>query len=126
MNILVVEDNKDTLRVLEQVLVHVGFDVTTAGNMESGLGHLRSKHFAAIVSDIVLPDGTGYGLISKARRCGIDTLAVAVSAYSYPGDVNEPKLTGFDYHLRKPINSQQLLALLQTAGISGSNGGKKN
>jgi CheY-like chemotaxis protein len=125
MNVLVVEDHKDTLRVLEQVLVTKGFDVTTAQNMETGLGHLRTKRFAAIVSDIVLPDGTGYELISEARRHGIDAVAIAVSGYNYPGEVNEPKLTGFDHHLLKPIDSAQLLALLQTAGVSGTNGGGK-
>ena len=126
MNVLVVEDHKDTLSVLEQILTHQGFEVTTAETMESGLSHLQKKHFGAIVSDIVLPDGTGYGLISEARRHGIDALAIAVSAYSYPGDVNEPKLTGFDYHLRKPINSAQLLSLLETIPLSGTNGGSKN
>jgi hypothetical protein len=48
-----------------------------------------------------------------------------VSGYNYPGEVNEPKLTGFDHHLLKPIDSAQLLALLQTAGVSGTNGGGK-
>ena len=115
MRVLVVEDHEDTRYVLEHFLLRCGFDVTTAGSLENGLNCLQAEHFGAIVSDIALPDGTGYGLISEARRHGIDALAIAVSAYSYPGDVNEPKLTGFDHHLKKPINCAELRALLEGA-----------
>jgi CheY-like chemotaxis protein len=118
MNILVVEDHEDTRHVLAQVLSRKGFDVTTADNVQDGLDLLRNKRFAAIVSDIMLPDGTGYGLMSEARRHGFDALAVALTAYGYPADVNEPKLTGFDYHLRKPIDCDRLVAILETARAS--------
>lgn len=115
MNILIVEDHEDTRHVLERYLSRKGFDVTIADNVENGLTLLRAKHFGAIVSDIMLPDGTGYGLMSEARRHGVNTLAIALTAYGYPAEVNEPKLTGFDYHLRKPIDCEKLVAILETA-----------
>jgi CheY-like chemotaxis protein len=126
MNVLVVEDHEDTRHVLEQMLSRKGFDVTVAKNVQSGLNLLRSNHFGAIVSDIMLPDGTGYGLMNEARRQGVDTLAIALTAYGYPADVNEPKLTGFDYHLRKPIDCNKLLAILETARASDDDGVEKN
>jgi DNA-binding response OmpR family regulator len=118
MNILVVEDHEDTRHVLERMLSRKGFDVTVADNVQNGLNLLRNQHFGAIVSDIMLPDGTGYGLMMEARRRGVATLAIALTAYGYPTDVNEPKLTGFDYHLRKPIDCDKLLAILETARVS--------
>ena len=118
MNILIVEDHEDTRDVLERFLSRKGFDVTIADNVQNGLTLLRSKQFGAIVSDIMLPDGTGYGLISEARRHGVDALAIALTAYGYPTEVNEPKLTGFDYHLRKPIDCEKLVAILETARTS--------
>ena len=120
MNILVVEDHEDTRDVLERFLSRKGFDVTIADNVQNGLTLLRSKHFGAIVSDIMLPDGTGYGLMSEARRHGVDALAIALTAYGYPAEVNEPKLTGFDYHLGKPIDCEKLVAILETARTSES------
>jgi DNA-binding response OmpR family regulator len=125
MNVLVVEDHEDTRHVLERMLSRKGFDVTVAENVQSGLNLLRNNHFGAIVSDIMLPDGTGYGLMMEARRRGVATLAIALTAYGYPTDVNEPKLTGFDYHLRKPIDCNKLLAILETARVS-DNGVEKN
>ena len=60
-----------------------------------------------------MPDGTGYALMSEARRIGVKTVGIAISGYPYPDDVHEPKVTGFDYHLRKPIEADQFHCLLE-------------
>jgi CheY-like chemotaxis protein len=113
MHILVVEDHDDTRTVLERFLTRCGYDVAAAGDLKTGLTFLQTLRFDAIVSDIALPDGTGYALVSEARRRGIGALAIALSAYSYPREVEERKLTGFDYHLRKPLDCIHLRSLLQ-------------
>jgi CheY-like chemotaxis protein len=78
---------------------------------------LGKKQFDAIISDIALPDGTGYALISQAQRRGIHALCIAVSAYPYPSDVEEPGVTGFQYHLVKPINCDHLCSLLTLKAV---------
>ena len=113
MQILLVEDHKDTREMLERFLLRSGFEVCTAGTLQEGLQFLQTKSFDAIVSDIALPDGTGYALISEARRRGITALAIAISAYVYPHDVEEAKLTGFDHHLPKPFDCARLCSLLE-------------
>jgi hypothetical protein len=115
MRILLVEDHQDTRQVLTRLLTHWGFDVAVAETLQAGLDQLKSEDFDAILSDIALPDGTGYALVSEARRRGIDVLAIALSAYSYPDEVQIAKLTGFDHHLTKPYDSQQLRSLLEGA-----------
>lgn len=118
MNVLIIEDHEDTRHVLERFLSRKGYDVTIADNVQDGLTLLCTNQFEAIVSDIMLPDGTGYGLMSEARRHGVNAVAIALTAYGYPAEVNEPKLTGFDYHLRKPIDCEKLVAILETARAS--------
>ena len=113
MQILVVEDHEDTRNVLERFFVRCGFDVSSAATLEEGLQFLQTKPFDAIVSDIALSDGTGYALISEARRRGIAALAIALSAYSFPADVEEAKVTGFDYHVQKPFDCAHLRSLLE-------------
>jgi CheY-like chemotaxis protein len=113
MRILVVEDHEDTRQVLIRLLTSWGFDVAPADDLQSGLNFLHTQRFDAIVSDIALPDGTGYALVSEARRRGIDVLAIALSAFSYPRDIEQAKVTGFDYHLQKPFDCDQLRSLLQ-------------
>lgn len=115
MHVLIIEDHDDTRRALERFVSGCGFDVTTAPTLETGRQLLEQQQFGAIVSDIALPDGTGYALISEARRRGVSTLAIALSAYDFPADVQEAKVTGFDYHLKKPIDLPELRSLLETA-----------
>jgi two-component system response regulator PilR (NtrC family) len=113
MRILVVEDHPDTRHVLTRLLTHWGFDVAPAETLESGLNRLDSEPFDVILSDIALPDGTGYALVSEARRKGKDVLAIALSGYNYPSEVQIAKLTGFDHHLSKPCDCGQLRSLLE-------------
>jgi two-component system response regulator PilR (NtrC family) len=113
MRILVVEDHSDTRQVLTRLLTQWGFDVAPAETLESGLNRLQSEPFDVILSDIALPDGTGYALVSEARRRGNDVLAIALSGYNYPSEVQIAKLTGFDHHLSKPCDCSQLRSLLE-------------
>jgi CheY-like chemotaxis protein len=123
MRILVVEDHQDTRQVLTRLLTHWGFEVAPAETLQSGLNLLESEPFDAILSDIALPDGTGYALVSEARRRGKDVLAIALSGYNYPSDVQIAKLTGFDHHLSKPCDCRQLRSLLEETIESRSSDG---
>ena len=113
MHILLVEDHQDSRELLARSLTARGHDVVAAGDMRSAVYLLEKLRFDAIISDIALPDGTGYALIDAARRRGIQALGIAVSAFSFPEDVEEPGVTGFQYHLNKPINCDQLCFLLE-------------
>lgn len=116
MRILLVEDHDDTRHVLKCSLTRSGHEVQAAEDLRSGIDLLGSGDFDVIVSDIALPDGTGYALISEARRRGSGAVGIAFSAYDYPGEVLEPKVTGFDHHLNKPFDSDRLFAIVdQTA-----------
>jgi CheY-like chemotaxis protein len=113
MRILVVEDHQETRDVLTRLLTHWGFDIVPTETLAHGLRHLEAESFDVILSDIALPDGTGYALVSEARRRGKDVLAIALSGYDYPSEVQIAKLTGFDYHLSKPFDCGQLRSLLE-------------
>jgi len=118
MHVLVVEDHQDTRQVLTCLLNRWGFEVSAAETLQSGLNRLESEPIDVILSDIALPDGTGYALISEVRRRGKDVLAIALSGYNYPSDVHVAKLTGFDHHLSKPCDCGQLRSLLEESNSS--------
>ena len=113
MRILVVEDHQDTRDVLMRLLSRWGFNTVPADTLEGGLNRLATEPIDVILSDIALPDGTGYALVSEARRLGKQVLAIALSGYSYPSEVNSAKLTGFDHHLSKPCDCHHLRCLLE-------------
>src|SRR5438270_5311995 len=114
MRVLVVEDHQDTRKVLVTLLTRWGYDVSPAETLKSGLNLLNTEPpVDVIVSDIALPDGTGYALVSEARRKGKRILAIALSGYAYPSDVRIAKLTGFDHHLSKPCDCYYLRSILE-------------
>ena len=114
MRILVVEDHADTRKVLAGLLTRWGYDVSAADSLQTGLDRLNSQPpVDVLLSDIALPDGTGYALVSEARRAGKRILAIALSGYAYPSDVQIAKLTGFDHHLTKPCDCGYLRSILQ-------------
>ena len=119
MQVLLVEDHADSRELLKRCLTTHDYDVATAGDLKSAVDWLGKKRFDAIISDIALPDGTGYALISQAQRRGIHALFIAVSAYPYPSDVEEPGATGFQYHLMKPISCDHLCSLLTLKAVPG-------
>jgi CheY-like chemotaxis protein len=108
LQILVVEDHGDTRRVLTGLLGHFGHSISAADNVESALAFVRAKHFDAIVSDLALPDGSGYDVIREAKRCQQLT-GVALTANA---DIARGRDAGFDYHLTKPIDFAQLRDVL--------------
>ena len=114
MRILVVEDQQDTRQVLTGLLRRWGYDVFPADSLKSGMDRLETEPpIDVILSDIGLPDGSGYALVSEARRRGKRVLAIALSGYAYPSDVRVAKLAGFDHHLSKPCDCHYLHTILQ-------------
>ena len=125
MHVLVVEDHQDSREQLQRWLTRRDYDVATAGDLQTGVDFLDKHQFDAIISDIALPDGTGHTLISEARRRGIRALSIAMSGYPYPSNVDEAGMTGFDYHLTKPLDCDDLCSLLKqslaSAGDASTN-----
>src|SRR6266576_5847496 len=68
LRILVVEDHADTLRVLARLLDHFGHEISVADGAQSALEIVESKEFDVVLSDIGLPDGSGYEVIAQANE----------------------------------------------------------
>jgi len=115
MRILLVEDHDDTRRVLARLLAHFGYEVTLSASVEEALQAFRSQTFDAILSDIGLPDGTGYDIITEAKRTG-DVHAVALTGFGMSEDVRRSKEAGFDFHLTKPVDVAELRTVLRKLG----------
>jgi signal transduction histidine kinase len=111
LRVLLVEDHADTLRVLSSILTKDGFCVRTAASVADARKLLDCESFDVLVTDIGLPDGNGYQLMRTARQSH-SLRGIAISGFGMEEDVRRSKEAGFQYHLVKPIDAQQLEALL--------------
>ncbi len=114
LRILLVEDHGDTRRTLARLLQHFGHDISVAENTEAALAILRSKTLDVVLSDIGLPDGSGYDVIAEAKRTQHVT-GIALTGFGMEEDIKRSKKAGFDFHLTKPVDFQELRSVLAEA-----------
>jgi CheY-like chemotaxis protein len=111
LRILLVEDHQDTRRSLSRLLTHFGHSVVTANNVEDAIAIIGANNIDAVLCDIGLPDGSGYEVAAQARANG-SIKAIALTGFGTEQDVQRSKEAGFDFHLIKPINFQELQIIL--------------
>jgi PAS domain S-box-containing protein len=116
LKVLVVEDDEDARELVRAVLEEAGARVTTSGSVVSALAAVEESKPDVLVSDIGLPDESGYDLVRKLRALPPDRgggiPAAALSAYTRPEDRKEALSAGFTLHASKPINPMQLVSLV--------------
>jgi PAS domain S-box-containing protein len=113
--ILLVEDHQDTRRTLSRLLTHFGHNVVTADNVEGAMNIIASDNIDVVLCDIGLPDGSGYEVAAQTRANG-HIKAIALTGFGTEADVQRSKEAGFDFHLVKPINLQELQTVLDQPG----------
>ena len=111
LRILLVEDHDDTRRVLARLLTHFGHHISVAVGVSDALDIFGAEEFDVVLSDIGLPDGTGYDVIAEAKRTR-DVKGVALTGFGMAEDVRRSKEAGFDFHLTKPIDVAELRNVL--------------
>jgi len=116
VRILVVEDDPDTQELLKTVLQQHGAKVVTVGSATSALTEIARAQPDVIISDIAMAGENGYELIRKVRslepEVGGHIPAIALTAYASMADRRRALLAGFQTHLSKPIEPDDLLAVI--------------
>jgi DNA-binding NtrC family response regulator len=88
-----------------------GHEVFTAFNVASALETLHRESVDVLLSDIGLPDGTGYDLMERARLIQPLT-GIALSGFGMAEDITRAFHSGFVHHMIKPVNFDQLESVL--------------
>jgi hypothetical protein len=118
MRVLVVDDDPDSNEVVRTLLVSYGADVRTAGSAREALAVMEHWVPDVLVSDLAMPDEDGYWLLARlrAREEGLRRVpAIALTAYSAPGDREQALSAGFQAHVAKPVRTNELLGALLSA-----------
>jgi signal transduction histidine kinase/CheY-like chemotaxis protein len=111
LNILLVEDNRDTLHFLSLVLGHRGHQVRKAKNLAEARASLTGD-LDLVISDIELPDGTGMELM-RELSANHALPGIAMSGFGSEEDIRFSHEAGFAAHLTKPIDVGRLEAAIE-------------
>ncbi|HEU4620156.1 MAG TPA: PAS domain S-box protein [Gammaproteobacteria bacterium] len=128
MRILVVEDESDTLDFLKRFLESHGAEVVTARSAVDALALVPESRFDFLVSDIGLPDVDGYEFLQRIRRLDVRASggmpAIALTAYVRAEDRKAAFQAGYQAHLSKPVEPNELLeTIANLARLSPREGG---
>jgi CheY-like chemotaxis protein len=116
VRILVIEDSADAREVMERLLKDAGAVVTACADASTALDWLSLNVPDVIVSDIGMPGMDGWGMMELIRsqpRLRADVLpAIALTAHATPTDRERSMAAGFQEHLAKPIDFDELLRVI--------------
>jgi len=115
--ILVADDNVDTLESLAMLLSLEGHSVYTASNGDQTLERAEQHQPDVALVDIGMPGMDGYEVARRIRSqpWGKRIMLVALTGWSQDSHRPSSKDAGFDSHLVKPVDLQQITAVIARA-----------
>src|SRR5262249_1887631 len=122
VRVLVVDDEVDARELMRAVLESHAAIVSVVETAGEALHELQRQAFDVLISDIGMPDHDGFWLV-RAIRPGSDLPrdipAIAVTAYAGPREREIAVEAGYNWHLAKPVEPDQLVALVAIASSQG-------
>ncbi len=98
--LLVVDDDADTVVLMRRALERRGYGVITATTVAEGLEAFAANPIDIVISDLGLPDGSGIDLVAQL---GKGVRAIALTGSSGPEDIERARTAGFADHITKPV-----------------------
>jgi PAS domain S-box-containing protein len=113
--VLVADDNSDAADTLGMLLEMNGYNVTVGHSGEEALRFARQIQPDAMILDIGMPDITGYEVARRVRmeRWGSEVYLIAATGWGQHEDRSRAITAGFDYHLTKPVDPDEVQKLLR-------------
>jgi len=120
VTVLLVEDEADTRDLLTTILQECGARVVAVESARDALTSIQREVPNVLLSDVGMSGESGYDLIRKIRALppekGGAVPAVALTAYAGPSDRRRALVAGFHVHLAKPVEPDELLAVIGSLG----------
>ncbi len=110
--ILLIEDEKNVVKILSKILQENGYQVDIAFKKEEALNLINSNSYDIILSDFQLPDGNGIEILEIFRKKDKDTPFLIITAYGSINGAVEAMKKGATHYIAKPIDFDNLLKIL--------------
>ncbi len=113
--ILVADDNLEMATTIADGLAERGYEATAVGSGREAIDRLGSDKFAAVVTDLRMPNGDGMELLAASRRLDPERPVIVMTAYSAIDTAVESIRQGAYHYLTKPFKQEELAIFLQRA-----------
>ena len=115
--VLAIDDDPDTLRLIEIKLRRAGFEVRTALVGDHGLAIALTHHPDVLIAEVMLPERDGRSIVAevKQRLGAAAPIAILMSQNGQAADVVAALAAGADDYIAKPFSPRELLARITVA-----------
>ena len=113
-SLLVVEDDRDSREAIRETLEASGASVKTARSASEALAALAARDYDLVVSDLAMPDQSGFWLISKIRQVFHRRHVPVIAVTGHPFPFEGVRRAGFDDVMQKPPDPDRLCAAIAT------------
>jgi signal transduction histidine kinase/DNA-binding response OmpR family regulator len=125
IRILLVDDDADAREVIGQLLQRRQATVTTAASAVEALEKFSGQAPDILVTDLAMPDRDGFALLSDVRKLPAGQRhipAIALTAYARREDEERTRSAGFQAHVAKPVNPNDLVSAIQRCVHTSASG----
>jgi len=113
--ILVVDDEPRVRSACEMVLTEEGYNIALAPDGEQGLLMIAAEHFDIVLLDLMMPNISGFDVLSKIRAIHPDTVVIVITGYAtIEHSIEAMKKGAFDF-IPKPFTPDQLRVVVSKA-----------
>ena len=117
ISVVAVDDDPEARKILKELLAHCRAIATIVSSAGEALRAVERLHPDVLLCDLEMPGTDGYDLLRRLRSLGPerggDTPAAALTAHARPEDRSRVLETGFQLHIKKPVNPAELAAAVE-------------
>lgn len=118
-NVLIVDDEKITLRALRTEFTEAGYNVTTAVDGEAGAELIRKKSFDLVLLDMQLPRKNGFEVLKECHSLSPDTIVIMITAFSSVENAVAAMQAGASDYITKPYDIDDMLTKAKKLLLAG-------
>lgn len=120
-NILVVDDDKATLQIIERILQKRGYNVDVAETGREAEEKVNGKLFDLALIDVKLPDIDGLDLVEEIHRTKPKMIKIVITGFASVENGMRAMEVGADAYLVKPVTSEELVSVVEQKLIKHNN-----
>lgn len=113
IKILIVDDDKDILKSLKDIMLSKGYQVDTAETAQNAIEKAKSQYFNLALLDIKLPDMEGTELLAKMHKEKPKMMKIMITGYPSLDNAVRALNLGADAYIMKPVNPENLLKVVE-------------
>jgi len=111
--ILLIDDDKNTANGLRKILLQDGYDTSCVYTGNEAVRLIDTEHFDIVITDMKLPDISGFSIIEKVKKKDPDIPVIMITAFSSLQTAIDAMKKGADDYLTKPVNIEELELILK-------------